>query len=189
MLESTIDMNEEGITVPYAPLFDDVRQNQGFVDARGRPDLASRIVEGTQSKAMRDLLVRLAHPNSRIFSIGCDVGKEYVMDEGDLYHTAGGYIQIMETIYSNRTPEKYAQYGEAVVELVDDRSRSHKWRLDLLLTPVQFNLDDFDKMTGSLWLWFHAYGDTEERAVASREKYIKHLGRCLFDRRALACFS
>jgi hypothetical protein len=32
--------DEEANTVPYPPLFDSVRKNNGFVDVRGRPDLA-----------------------------------------------------------------------------------------------------------------------------------------------------
>ena len=56
MFESSIEMDEEGVTIPYAPLFDNVRLNHGFVDTRGRPDLAASIVECAQSSAMRALL-------------------------------------------------------------------------------------------------------------------------------------
>jgi hypothetical protein len=42
MLETDLEMNEEGMTVPYPPLFDDVRKNHGFVDLRGRPDLVPK---------------------------------------------------------------------------------------------------------------------------------------------------
>jgi hypothetical protein len=31
----------DGTTVPYGPIFDDIRKNRGFVDERGRPDIAA----------------------------------------------------------------------------------------------------------------------------------------------------
>jgi hypothetical protein len=39
MLETNLEMDEEGMTVPYAPLFDDVRKNHGFIDICGPPEL------------------------------------------------------------------------------------------------------------------------------------------------------
>jgi hypothetical protein len=61
------------MTVPYAPITDDIRHNRGFVDLRGRSDLAREIAEGRDSVALRNLLVRIAQPGSRIFTIGCDL--------------------------------------------------------------------------------------------------------------------
>ena len=40
VLTTDFETEQEGMTVPYAPLFDDIRCNYGFVDLRGRPDLA-----------------------------------------------------------------------------------------------------------------------------------------------------
>ena len=39
MLETNLEMDEKGMTVPYPPLFDDVRKNHGFIDIRGWPEL------------------------------------------------------------------------------------------------------------------------------------------------------
>lgn len=66
--------DSEAITVPYPPLFDSIRRNHGFVDLRGRPDLAAEISEGAQSIALKTLLIELAAGLSPIFSIGCDLG-------------------------------------------------------------------------------------------------------------------
>jgi hypothetical protein len=43
VIETDLEMDEKGMTVPYPPLFDDMRKNHGFIDTRGRPELASRI--------------------------------------------------------------------------------------------------------------------------------------------------
>jgi hypothetical protein len=67
-------VDREGMTVPYAPITDDIRRNRGFVDLRGRSDLAGEIAEGHNSVALRNLLVRIAQPSSRVFTIGCDLG-------------------------------------------------------------------------------------------------------------------
>ncbi len=188
MFESSIEMDEEGVTIPYAPLFDNVRLNHGFVDTRGRPDLAASIVECAQSSAMRALLVQLAQPGAKIFSVGCDIGTKCVTGEETPYYTAGGYVQIMKSDYVGRSPREYARFGEAVAEMLRVKSCGHEWRLNLTLTPVQFNLDEFRDLTGSLWIWFHALGDSKRYAVASRETYIVNLTQCLLDEENLACF-
>jgi hypothetical protein len=55
----------EGITVPYALIFDRVRKNRGFKDVRGRPDIAAEIAEGIDSRALGECLVRIARENLR----------------------------------------------------------------------------------------------------------------------------
>lgn len=187
MFDWSIEMDKEGMTVPYDPISDDVRSNRGFVDTRGRPGAASKIMEGRQSSAMKGLLVRVARVGSPIFSVGCDVGFKHV-NEGrrKYYYTAGGYVQIMHSNYADRLPQDYARYGEAVANMLEDRANRNDWRLNFVLTPVQFNLDNFCEMTGSLWIWFHSFGDSKRLAVDSRETCIVELGNCLLDVRNLA---
>jgi hypothetical protein len=43
----------DGTTVPYGEIFDDIRNNSGFVDTRGRPDVAANIPEGAASPALK----------------------------------------------------------------------------------------------------------------------------------------
>jgi hypothetical protein len=50
------------------------RRNHGFVDLRGRPDLAIEIPEGSQSPALKGILVELSEPDSPLFTLGCDLG-------------------------------------------------------------------------------------------------------------------
>ena len=188
MFEWEIEMAEEGMTVPYPPLFDNIRSNGGFVDTRGRPDVVASIRECMQSLAMKDLLVLLAQPRAKIFSVGCDVGNKFITDDGPEYHTAGGYVQVLSKSYARQSPDQYRRFGEDVASMLEAKSRDHEWRLDLVITPVQFNLDEFNSMTGSLWIWFHALGDTEMEALAEREAYILCLSQCLLDEDSLACF-
>ena len=183
-----VEMAEEGMTVPYPPLFDNIRSNEGFVDVRGRPDLAASIPECAQSPALKELLVLLAQPKSKIFSVGCGVGSEFVTDDGEEYHTAGGYVQVMSESYARQSLEEYSRFGEDLAYLIEPHSWDHDWRLNLVLTPVQCNLDEFNSMTGSLWIWFHAFGYTERKAVTGREVYITCLGQCLLDEDSLARF-
>ena len=42
----TFRVDPVGMTVPYAAIADDIRNNSGFEDLRGRPDKASAIADG-----------------------------------------------------------------------------------------------------------------------------------------------
>ena len=75
MLIVEYSFDEEANTVPYPALFDKIRKNNGFVDVRGRPDLARKIVESAHSPALRALLVELAMPRSALWTLGCDLGE------------------------------------------------------------------------------------------------------------------
>jgi hypothetical protein len=180
MFETEIEMDDEGMTVPYPSLFDDVRKNHGFVDLRGRPELASEIMEGTQSSAMKRLLIKLAQPESKFFTIGCDLGTKH-LDSDEFSHTAGGYIQIMNADYVERTPEDYTRFASGVAETLKMKCERHQWQVHFLLKPVQFNLDNFNNMTGSLWIWFHVFSDSAESSLTSREVLILALDQS-FDR-------
>jgi hypothetical protein len=174
----------DGITVPYPPLFDDIRRNHGFVDIRGRPDLAEKIPEGSQSPALRALLMRFAEAESPLFSLGCDLGaSEQLENPPSTRCTAGGYIQFMCAAYAKRVPLHYQRFAEASARALDTHVGTHEWLVIFALTPVHFKLDDFSNMTGSLWIWFHAGSPTPEEALASREVLISKLQVTLFDER------
>ncbi|MGO8917681.1 MAG: hypothetical protein ACLQJR_17395 [Stellaceae bacterium] len=176
------------MTIPYPPLFDDIRQNHGFVDVRGRPDLAAQIAEGSQSSAMKSLLIRLAQPRSKLFTVGCDLAIKFQEDDREYPHTAGGYIQIMNSSYARRTPEDYARFAQAVAERLRANCADHYWQVRFLLKPVRFKLDTFTDMTGSLWIWFHAFADAEQKALASREALILELRNSLTNEDHVALF-
>ena len=96
-------------------------------------------------------------------------------------------VHIMSKSYARRTPDNYAQYAESVAEFMEEKVNDHEWYLDLLLTPIQFNLDQYDDLTGSLLIWFHAFGDTERGAATEREVYIARLSNCLLHDQSLSC--
>jgi hypothetical protein len=181
MFQTDLEMDQEGMTVPYPPLFDDTRKNHGFVDVRGRPDFASIIAEGAGSSAMKALLIALAQPGSKLFTIGCDIGAKRV--EGEIPYTAGGYIQIMNSEYARREPDDYARFARAVANALRAEAEGHEWEVQFVLKPVRFKLDNFTDMTGSLWVWFHAFGETEQKAVESREVLIREMGQAFSDDR------
>jgi hypothetical protein len=87
-------VDPNAITVPYAPIADDIRQNRGFVvDLREHPEKARDIAEGNQSSALRHLLVRVAAAGSPIFTLGCDMGAHVESTRVPLRRreVAGGY--------------------------------------------------------------------------------------------------
>lgn len=171
---------QEGITVPYPPLFDGVRNNYGFVDLRGRPDLAARISEGCASDALKNLLVRLSERGSPFFTVGCDLGSHEEPDgDKNARYVAGGYVQLMHCRYADRSPEDYYSFGEVIAKELGELSQDHSWLLRFVLTFVAFNLDDFSSLTPSVWMWFYAKGHNPEAAVASREILISEFRETL----------
>lgn len=188
MLRWNVETEAEGVTIPYAPMFDGVRRNQGFVDTRGQPDLAERIPEGTQSSALKNFLVQVAQPGSKIFSVGCDLGDKSIAEEGLPSYTAGGYIHLMSMRYACQAPDDYVRYAEAVAELMEEESNDYVWHLNFLLTLVQFNLDEYNDIAASILIWFDAFGHTESEARLEREKCIACLTRCLLRDESLRCF-
>lgn len=183
MLTSDFRVAEEGITVPYPPLFDQTRHNYGFVDLRGHPELVTNIPEGSQSAALRALLVRLSEPGSPFFSLGCDLGahEESENDETSR-HVAGGYVQVIRTPYADRSPDDYLTYGQAITEALTLKAENYNWFVRLELNFVVFELDNFSKLVPSLLIWFYARSRTPQSALTSREVLIGDLCTVLCDK-------
>lgn len=173
----TVDYDEEeGITVPYPSVFDNVRKNHGFVDLRGRPDLAASIKESAQSKALQGILIKLAQKNAPFFTLGCDLGVHE--EEGrDLSscHIAGGYLQIMDRDYSDRLPNDYLTLAYAITQELEDKAAAYNWIIRFVHKSVMFNLDDFSNIASSLWIWFYAAAATPKHAIELREILIHSL--------------
>src|SRR5262245_40809747 len=70
------------MTVPYASIADNIRNNRGFVDSRVRPDKANENAEGNASPAVRRLLVPAANVRSTIFTLGCELGSHKILPSG-----------------------------------------------------------------------------------------------------------
>lgn len=184
MLTVDFDVEQEGMTVPYGPLFDEIRCNHGFVDLRGRPDLAADIAEGSGSAALKALLVELAEPESTFFTLGCDLGAhEELWREEAVHQVAGGYVQFMCADYDGRSPEDYTTLGHAVGQMLECKAQDHDWSLHFRVKPVVFNLDGFCELTLSLDICFFAAAATAEAALASREALVSNLHGALTNER------
>jgi hypothetical protein len=147
------------MTVPYAPITDEIRRNRGFIDVRGRRDLAREIAEGDDSAALRNLLVRVADPQSKIFTIGCDLGshEEPTHVPARRRQVAGGYIQFASIHYDRAKTESYAAFANAIVASLQESAGDDHWKIEFIGKYVNFKFEG--EATGlypSLWMGFFA---------------------------------
>jgi hypothetical protein len=183
-------VDTEATTVPYAPITDDVRVNRGFIDLRGRPDLAKEIVEGNESQALRSLLARVA-ANSPIFTLGCDLGHhtEPTHVPRRRREVAGGYIQIASLDYHRTRTEAYAAFANSMVLALRAQSGENHWKVDFVGKWVNFQFDAEPKgIQPSLWIWFFAAAIDQFAAMQARERLIEAIGDTLVLRSALEPF-
>jgi hypothetical protein len=173
MALEVVHQGGDGTTVPYGPLFDDIRKNRGFVDARGRPDIAASITEGNESAALRKLLIRISEENV-YFSLGCDLGMHPEPEaKATLRQVAGGYIQVVGMDYELLSTDNYDEFNKHFERGLRTKSESRSWRIWLQGRYVNFKFPDQPPvMAPSIWIWFFARARTKEKAVASRESLI-----------------
>jgi hypothetical protein len=136
--------------------------------------VAAQIDEGGGSRALRDLLIRIARENL-YFSLGCDLGvhSEPESSAGQR-QVAGGYLQIAAINYRIATTNQYDEFCKAMEpELLRNRARSFYWRIEFVGTWVKFCLPDEPTTTSpSMWIWFFAMARTKAKAILSREALI-----------------
>jgi hypothetical protein len=161
--------------VPYSRTFKDSRKNRGFRDLRGRPDEAARVIEARDSRELQLFLEQAAEVNSRLFTIGCDLGMHM---ESRLRNSniAGGYIQIALRDYTAAIADDYWREATVVLEAGRKLSRGHLWRATFLLGSCRFRLGtDPEAEAPSLLIYFWALSRTAEGALCSREAFIAFL--------------
>ena len=173
MLTVDFEHDEVAITVPYKAVSDEVRQNRGFVDLRGRPDLAATISEGLNCASLQRFLIDLARPDSCAFSVGCDVGEHR---EHDAY-VSGGYVQLVSERYAKLSPDDYLEYARRIAELIEHESAQSSWRLLFVHQFIVFKLDVSVDLISSLAIWFYGLANTQIEADISRGKLIEQLRR------------
>lgn len=174
--------NEEVMTVPYAPITDDIRRNRGFTDLRGQPGRAKEIAEGNGSSALSGLLVRVAQVGSPIFTLGCDLGShtEPTHVPRSRREVAGGHVQIASIQYHLTETEAYAAFANSMVEALRARSGKDHWKIDIVGKGVNFKFDGEPKgIQPSLWIWFFAAAHNPLAAIQSRERLIEAIGDIL----------
>jgi hypothetical protein len=173
------DVAKKGITVPYGRRFRKQRRNHGFVDLRGRPDLAALIPEAAQSEALKALLVSLADASSPLSTLGCDLGAHVEGKGSARRHIAGGYVQVMRRDYARASADDYLALTRAISADLEEPAADHEWTLGFTLTSVDFKLDLCTDTIPSVQIWFFARADTPEDAAASRELLIEKLSGAL----------
>jgi hypothetical protein len=174
---------DDGITVPYPPIFDGIRNNHGFVDTRGRADLASQIAEGIESNALRDCLVKISQENA-YFSLGCDLGHHAESDSPVAQrYVAGGYLQLAAINYAGATTNQFDEFGLALANALEPLSKRKFWVLDLVGTYVNFRLPgEPPTQAPSMSVWFYAKARDQRRAFSAREGMISSISTVLHDR-------
>lgn len=170
----------EGTTVPYAPIFDNVRRNHGFTDLRGRPDLAEKVFEGASSIRLRELLVRLARERS-YFSLGCDLGIHIEEENPPASRkVSGGYIQLAAMSYAKASTTQYDEFCDAFGDELEPYAGKRRWAIRLEGRYVQFNLSsELAVKAPSIWIWFFAAERTHEKSNQSREELLNAIGEAL----------
>lgn len=168
-----------GNTVPYPPLFDDIRRNHGFIDTRGRPDLIAGIPEARESVALAALLTRLALPSSCLVSLGCDLGQH---DEPkarlEARRVAGGYVQVIARRDQDHEFELLQSVATAIEHGLMVSAGTDRWEVDLQLAPVVCKIEE-EVETQSVWIWFFARASTSDKASSSRERLIQAIARII----------
>ena len=123
MLKTELVYAERGITIPYPPIpREGGSSNHGFIDVRGRPDLAAAIPETSDSEALRRMLVELAQPSSLFATVGCAAGAyEEPESEADIRYLCGGYVQLFFIDHSERWEFDYENI------ITDTADFMHSW--------------------------------------------------------------
>jgi len=164
------------MTVPYALIADNIRNNRGFDDLRGRPDKANEIAEGNASPALRRLLVRVANVGSTIFTLGCELGLHQDPTHVPLRcrEVAGGYVQFASIHYDRAKEQSYAGFANAIVAYVKERAGKDLWELKLVGQMVNFQFANGPTgLHPSLLIWFFAGARDQIAAWESRERLIE----------------
>lgn len=166
------DPDEEGaLVLPYPADFEGGRTNQGFRDFRGRPEEAAEIPEVQPSAALKALVVGLAQPEARFFSVGCDLGAH--SDENGNFG-AGGYIQIVIADLARQALDRRPNVnlsGDLEAHL-HSRVGNRVWAVQFILSVVTADALGGPDQVSSPYIQFEALGGTLKEAYTSCEHLI-----------------
>ncbi|WP_026869717.1 hypothetical protein [Inquilinus limosus] len=184
MLRTELVYAEEGITIPYPPIpREGESSNHGFIDVRGRPDLAATIPEASESEALRRILVELAQPSSLFATVGCALGAYEVPEsEADIRYRCGGYVHLFFIDHSERWEFDYENIITDTRDFKSSKAENYKWFIRYTIMDILLEADDMEDTIPSLQIWFHCADHSPEAALSSREVLIDTI------REALALF-
>jgi hypothetical protein len=163
---------KDGITVPYPPLFDEIRHNHGYVETRGTPENVDLIPETRRSEALRQLLLDVASTQSAIASLGCDLGESrHPKRRLSFRWQAGGYIQFLPIKEDDQGDLVLKPLAKAIDKMVSACAGTDNWEVELALTPVLLKFGN-EVFSRTVWVWFHAISSSHAGALNSRERLI-----------------
>jgi hypothetical protein len=169
------DTEGVGNTVPYPPLVDEIRNNHGFVDLRGRPECVRSIVEAHESEALCQLLTFLAKLESPVISLGCDLGEhDSPQARWEARRVAGGYVQVADARLGDYEFSFLRELALSLERTLKREAGSDRWEVSFDLRTVRYEFSD-PVEAPSIWLLFYAKASSAQRAIESRERLI----RCL----------
>ncbi|MGK9233285.1 hypothetical protein KXS07_16645 [Inquilinus limosus] len=184
MLRTELVYAEKAITIPYPPIpREGESSNHGFIDVRGRPDLAAAIPEASESEALRRILVELAQPSSLFATVGCALGAyEEPESEADIRYRCGGYVQLFFIDHSERWEFDYENIITDTRDFKSSKAGNYKWFIRYVIEDILLKVDNMEDTIPSLQIWFHCADQSPEAALSSREVLIDTI------REALASF-
>jgi hypothetical protein len=180
----SVTADDDGaLVVPYPADHGGGRTNHGFIDLRGRPAQARAIVEAQPSPAFRDLLVQLADPGSRYFSIGCELGgMELPAADGTVNFSAGAYLQIAASdLHSNVALHRGEQekLADRLRDHLEPLSEGHSWQVECIVSVIMAEALGGPEQIWSPLIYMHAQGSSPEAAVQSAEVLFASLATFL----------
>jgi hypothetical protein len=165
-------IEKDGNTVPYAPIFDDIRQNHGYIETRDQPENVDIIPEASRSDALRGLLLDCASRGSAVATLGCDLGEHrFPKKQLSSRWLAGGYVQLLPTEKDEDGHSVLRPIAKTIERIVTERVEQDNWELELALTPVRLVFGE-EQYVRSVEVWFHAMASSRGKAIASRERLI-----------------
>lgn len=175
-LEFEIEWEDEDqpvLTLPYERNFESGRTNHGFRDTRGRPVLVEDIAEAAGSPALKALLLALAKPGARYFSIGCDLRIWPLAEPGGL-HQAAGYVQLAFSDLHGAAADhhRHLLFGRDLKAHLERAVGDESWVVKMVVAAV-----DLTDIGGPEQVWspvveFCAIAPTDRDAAASAERLI-----------------
>lgn len=174
MLKTELVYAEQGITVPYPPI---PRQggssNHGFIDVRGRPDLAAAIPEASDSEALRRILVELAQPSSLFATVGCALDAyDEPESAADIRYLCGGYVRLFFIDHLGRWEFDYENIITDTRDFMHSKADNYKWFVRYTIMDILLKVDNMEDTIPSMQIWFHCAGQSPEAALSSREVLI-----------------
>jgi len=173
-LKTELIYAEQGITIPYPPIpREGESSNHGFIDVRGRPDLAATIPETSDSEALRRILIELAQPSSLFATVGCALGAYEVPEsEADIRYRCGGYVQLFFIDHPERWEFDYENIITDTRDFMNSKVENYKWFIRYEIMDILLKVDNMEDTIPSMRIWLHCAGQSPEAALSSREALI-----------------